>query len=492
MTKRVELTIILWGLLIANNWVLAGQQIENWVKVSGLCLSLVIITLWISAQLEQYQSKARNILIVGISLVVGWVLLLPLGAMGLTSYVINLIVLPQWLLRLMYLHRIVIVPMIVICYGGLLLLDWWPIRGRILVSLHAKDDNYLVTIQFGRVISRLVLTSVGGLLLMYLCSTWLARITDLLAGYLLLLLGTLLLANWISTLTMIYFKLPIALKTNFWSNAGLTLIGACLVLGWIGKLNYINTTSTPVVISHRGVDGNNGVQNTMQSLSRTVTKHPAIIEMDVQATQDNSFVCFHDANLKHLARQRTTVAQSKFKDLRDTKLREAGSTTQMTTFKRYLQFSVRHQQSLIVEIKPQSINPVKVAHMFELKYANQLVQQKTRIHSVDDTIIGRLHHDYPKLSVGLIRPFVISRLTNRDVNFYSLDYHTINQQTVNWLHQNNQKVYVWTVNDPVVAGRMAQLGVDGIITNRLSYMRDKIVSHTPVVTRVQNILWQLI
>lgn len=40
---------------------------------------------------------------------------------------------------------------------------------------------------------------------------------------------------------------------------------------------------------------------------------------------------------------------------------------------------------------------------------------------------------------------------------------------------------------------MLQLGVDGIITDRLSLIRAKInVMKAPVTTRVTNVLWQLI
>lgn len=491
MTKRVELTIILWGLLIVNNWMLASRQIENGIKVSGLCLSFLFVVWWISCQVQS-KKIGRTMLIVAINLLVGWLVLLPIGGLGITSYIINLIVLPTALLRLMYLHRILVVPIAIICYGGLILLWWRLMRGQMLTRLHSQYDNNLMTIQLGRRFNSLIILSMIELLLMYLCSEWLVNINDALAGFLLLLLGTLLLASWVSLLIMSYFELSLVAKANWLINISLTSLCGLMVLGWTVQLNDVNDIKQPIVISHRGVDGNNGVQNTSQSLRRTVIKHPAAIEMDIQATKDNAFVCFHDANLDHLAHRHTTVAKLGFNKLRRIKLSENGFTTTMTPFEQYLQFSIRHRQPLIVEIKPQKIDPVKVANTFKLKYAHQLDQQRIRIHSVDDTIINQLHRHDPNLIVGLIQPFVVSRLTNKKVNFYSLNYHTVNQQNVNWLHQHHQKVYVWTVDSPAVADRMSQLGVDGIITNRLSLIRAKMMSHTSVITRVENILWQLI
>jgi len=36
------------------------------------------------------------------------------------------------------------------------------------------------------------------------------------------------------------------------------------------------------------------------------------------------------------------------------------------------------------------------------------------------------------------------------------------------------KLYVWTVNDPAVAKRMAGLGVDGITTDRPGWLREQL------------------
>ena len=38
------------------------------------------------------------------------------------------------------------------------------------------------------------------------------------------------------------------------------------------------------------------------------------------------------------------------------------------------------------------------------------------------------------------------------------------------------KVYVWTLDDPVIARKMAQLGVDGLATNRPGWLREKLAN----------------
>jgi len=47
----------------------------------------------------------------------------------------------------------------------------------------------------------------------------------------------------------------------------------------------------------------------------------------------------------------------------------------------------------------------------------------------------------------------------------------VNQRMVQWAHRNGYQVNVWTVDDPQMARRLADWGVDGIITNRPAALR---------------------
>ena len=56
------------------------------------------------------------------------------------------------------------------------------------------------------------------------------------------------------------------------------------------KALNVDPSTLPLVISHRGVDGKNGVQNTLPALDKTThTAKPAYIELDIQETADRRF-----------------------------------------------------------------------------------------------------------------------------------------------------------------------------------------------------------
>ena len=44
------------------------------------------------------------------------------------------------------------------------------------------------------------------------------------------------------------------------------------------------------------------------------------------------------------------------------------------------------------------------------------------------------------------------------------------------IHDAGLKLFVWTVDDPAVARRLADVGVDGITTNRPGWLREQLAS----------------
>ncbi|WP_054750692.1 glycerophosphoryl diester phosphodiesterase membrane domain-containing protein [Lacticaseibacillus thailandensis] len=81
--------------------------------------------------------------------------------------------------------------------------------------------------------------------------------------------------------------------------AGLVVTGALVGLVAFNAV-YLKGAAAdhPLTISHRGVDGNNGVQNTIPAMRRTAREHPDYIEIDVHETKDDQFVVLHDENLR--------------------------------------------------------------------------------------------------------------------------------------------------------------------------------------------------
>jgi glycerophosphoryl diester phosphodiesterase len=48
----------------------------------------------------------------------------------------------------------------------------------------------------------------------------------------------------------------------------------------------------------------------------------------------------------------------------------------------------------------------------------------------------------------------------------------VDRRFVAYMHRWGRQVHVWTVNDPVEMASLLDLGVDGIMTDRLEVLRD--------------------
>ncbi|MGC3657904.1 glycerophosphodiester phosphodiesterase family protein, partial [Enterococcus faecalis] len=74
-------------------------------------------------------------------------------------------------------------------------------------------------------------------------------------------------------------------------------------------------------------------------------------------------------------------------------------------------------------------------------------------------------------------PFNIVGPPKMRVDFFTLEYSTLNRNFVNAAHHVGKKVYAWTANDEDVMTRMIFYGVDGIITDQLSLLNETMKTH---------------
>lgn len=476
MTKRHQIIEYFWLGILITNFILTTTSVPDYVKWISLIATLYIAYWFLSHLLIFTKKRWAACWVAGTFL-----LTIPVGAFGYTSWLVSQVTLPLKLLRFIYLNRIVVVGIAMLVYV-ICILVWWQLR-----KLMLPDKKKIDIKNYGKMTIEIFIILVGmavvNVLQEHLTSGWTA--------WLLLSIGTLLCATLTGSLIVVYFGYTSAAVSNL---PLLIVAGLCLLVSGTWTLNIRETTKpeTTVLISHRGVDGTNGVQNTVNSLKKTAKIRPGAVEMDIQQTKDAKFVSMHDPSLRQLANRNQTIDQLSLSKLRKIKLTEHGKTAKLSTFSEYLNVAHQNKIPLIIELKPQNLNPSSVASNFYQQYGLRIWKNRYRIHSVDSDIIMRLAQLNSKLRVGLIRPFAISAL-NKEVDFYSLDYRTINPYLIRQAHQRHQKVFAWTVNNPASARRMEQLGVDGIISDNVTKLREhKIGSYDYRVEEVKNILWQLI
>ncbi|MDK1727875.1 glycerophosphodiester phosphodiesterase [Dellaglioa algida] len=256
--------------------------------------------------------------------------------------------------------------------------------------------------------------------------------------------------------------------------AGVTL-AILLIAGTVSVYNYGYLKGLlgdyPVLISHRGVDDGNGVQNTIPALEKTSAEKPDYIEMDIQETKDHQFVVMHDPNLEALAGVNRTVHDLTLSELTALTVSENGYSAKIPSFDQYLDAAEKHHQKLLVEIKVSPQDSPNMTKNFVKKYQKRMLADKNRIHSLSYDVVSQVKKQAPNLYVSFIMPYNIS-FPNTPANAYTMEATTLNDTFVSQAHDKKQDVYAWTVNDDSVMQNMMFMDVDGIITDQLSTLKD--------------------
>lgn len=426
------------------------------------------------------------------------VVMVPLGQLGLRLPTTGILKLPEFVL--VELPKMPVAFAAVLIVYGIIMWMWYQlkyvfyeqlierqtIRQAIKVSF-AKTTflGFLKTLL--RFIGALLLYA-GGILVIYglqkladaLFSGWLLR--SLANGSMILLNGWSYAFTTLVLLGIVTELLPQKTQTKHlrafknWSKRRIGLIVSCFVLigfasAWSNQDFFFGKISQPTLLSHRGVDGENGVQNTKQALEKTVKAHPDLIEIDIQETKDKQFIVLHDPTLKKLAGKKGKASEYTLAQLKNMRVSEDGQKGRLTTFDDYLATAEKHQQRLLVEIKATGNDSSDILKRFITKYGQRLIRHHDQVHSLNRNMMVSLKKRLPKLTVGMILPYNEGSLPTTKVDFYTTEYTTITRTLIQQIHEENKKVYAWTVNGTGIFRWLMLANVDRVITDQVSQLK---------------------
>ncbi|MBP2623757.1 glycerophosphodiester phosphodiesterase [Streptococcus oricebi] len=229
----------------------------------------------------------------------------------------------------------------------------------------------------------------------------------------------------------------------------------------------------PLLISHRGVSGENGVQNTIPALEKTARLKPDLVEMDVQETADKQFVMMHDANLKSLAGLDARPQDLTLADLTRLTLHENGHEAPLASLNAYLQRADQLGQKLLIEIKTSSKDSPDMMERFLKAYGPYIISRGHQMHSLDYKVVQSVRKYSSKIPVYFILPYN-TIFPQTSATGYTMEYSSLDQNFMFKLWLQNKQAYAWTVNSQSAIRQSLLLGVNGIITDELSEVKEAI------------------
>ncbi|MFN8115374.1 MAG: glycerophosphodiester phosphodiesterase family protein [Bacteroidia bacterium] len=255
------------------------------------------------------------------------------------------------------------------------------------------------------------------------------------------------------------------------------------------NLSFISFSQSPIIIAHRGASAY-APENTLASFEKAIEMGAMVIETDVHQTKDSVVVIMHDLSV-----DRTTNGKGLIKDISSSDFKQFFVTSSVTlsgvegqvekqkekmhppTLEEAIQL-INGRCKLLIELKKgNSYYPNIEKHIIDLIDKYNAHGWISTIHSFEkEPLINIAKRDssinlqklivfnLPLVSFNFDKHFSKDDFENWEgVNVY---YKFCSRRVIRKIHKLGKTVYVWTVNSPRKARKLARRGVDGIITNK--------------------------
>jgi glycerophosphoryl diester phosphodiesterase len=235
----------------------------------------------------------------------------------------------------------------------------------------------------------------------------------------------------------------------------------------------------PLIVAHRGAS-QAAPENTLAAIRKALEMGVDLVEIDVWRTKDNHAVVIHDRTVN-----RTTNGNGAVHDLTLDEIHQldAGSWKseeyageRVPTLSGALN-AVKGRAKLLIEIKDQGIERL-VADAI-----GQVGEEWAVVQSFDFDAAAGVKRLLPNVECGWLLGAlpegeswkrVLDRAADADLSFLACVHTLVDADLVSGTHARGLCVYAWTVDDPDRIRQLADIGVDGVITNAPDHALDQL------------------
>lgn len=238
----------------------------------------------------------------------------------------------------------------------------------------------------------------------------------------------------------------------------------------LATLNKIYTGKT-LVFGHRGASAY-APMNTLPAFELAVEQGADGVELDVHLSQDGQLIVLHDFTVDHTTdghgyARDMTLAQIKQLDAGGWKGAQFKGVRIPTLDEVFA--AVGHKLYINVEIKSETVETDGVEQKVAECIAKNGMTERVIVSSFNPLALKRFREITPEVPIGYLymageQPFaeVMEKLAHEARH---PQYTMIDQAYMDWAKQSGYRVNTWTVNDPLRAVELQNMGVDAIITD---------------------------
>jgi len=233
-----------------------------------------------------------------------------------------------------------------------------------------------------------------------------------------------------------------------------------------------NFFSRPMIIAHRGASGYEP-ENTLLSFRRALEMGSLAIELDVFLSQSGEIVVIHDETIDRTTNGKGYVSRICWEQLKRFNAGKGERIPLLFEVFDLIQkvYHKRIESGFIINIElkgPLTAKPVAelISSSIDHKkwHTNNFI-----VSSFDHPVLQEFQHYLPTIKTGALffksSEDLIEVTQQSDAQVIILDYESITYNLITKAHSEGLLVFVYTVNDQVIAQELATWHIDGIITD---------------------------
>lgn len=247
--------------------------------------------------------------------------------------------------------------------------------------------------------------------------------------------------------------------------------------------------SGQIIIAHRG-ESFDAPENTLAAINLAWERNAAAVEIDIQLSKDEQIVVFHDLKTKRIGNRNKKVKKQTLAELRELDAGKHKSEKwigeKIPTLTEVLT-SVSPNKKIIIEIKSSvKILPFLKKEIEKSGLKNEQIEiicfQISTIVSAKKALpqfkcLWLLNLDY--IWINRIFPPNVKRIISKTKK-YNLDGINVwagkmlSRDFARKIKAANLLLYCWTVNDPVQAKKLFNIGVDAVTTDKQMFLKTEL------------------
>ncbi len=231
----------------------------------------------------------------------------------------------------------------------------------------------------------------------------------------------------------------------------------------------------PVAVAHRG-GALEAPENTIEAFEYAAELGYRYIETDAQLTADGVVVAFHDSSIDRVSETSGEISDWRWSDLSSVAIEGSG---RLTTIEQLLDAYPGHKFN--IDAKSDAVADPLLGVI-----ANASAFERVCVGSFDEKRLVQMRANAPDLCTSFGPPptlkhvirslgIPIPRQKGGLVFQVPMAYRglpIVTQRFIDRAHDDGLLVHVWTINDADQMRRLLDMGVDGVMTDRPSVLKD--------------------